>query len=248
MAMMKLEDEWQKRITEWFPELDQRTFFVPNVQMNRLNYRKGSVAGQEVLVTQPPVRNRPQGDTSFSHGEAADDAEIQRLLHCLRALADTRKQVMFVLTQLGFHNYLSELCAEAAAAAELPRPEDLKKEGMHRGDFDLLVIHRDYGILVGELKAVGYTFEGAKSLKQEEKDSVLAKRVIQAVKQLHKQGRMLSHLTSDLKSPPRVRKTLLIPNVSRSQLCTLFDKRPGLREVIRPCVYHNLCTYARVGM
>ena len=128
MAMSKHEDKWQKHITEWFPELDQRTYFVPDVHMNRLNYRKESVAGQEVLIPKPPVDKREPGNKSFSLGEVADDMETQRLLHCLRALANHQNQVMFVLTQLGFENYLSELCAEAAALFH--RPEDLKQEGM----------------------------------------------------------------------------------------------------------------------
>nr|KAG5697119.1 hypothetical protein BaRGS_015254 [Batillaria attramentaria] len=106
---------------------------------------------------------------------------------------------MFVISQLQFGEYLGEPCY-APVASLLPRPIDLKKEQKHRGDFDILILHRHHGILVAEIKAVGE--------KQDADDNTVAKRVQRAVKQLDKAGEVLTHIVSDFDPPPSVKKTL----------------------------------------
>ena len=64
---------------------------------------------------------------------------------------------MFVISQLNFGDYLNEPCYSAAASL-LPRPIDLKSQHKHRGDFDVLLLHRRYGVLVGEVKSIGDQF------------------------------------------------------------------------------------------
>ena len=202
--------------------------------MNRLSYQSRSVAGQDVYVTTPPVDDRPAGVTAVSAADAKDDRAMQHVLHCLRALADNQNEAMFVLSALDFRNYLVELCNNAASATLFPRPADLKTKGKvkgaDKGEFDLLVIHPTYGLLVGEVKSVGDTFSGSPSLTTQE-EAAVEKRVAKAVRQLDKEEAVLKHLVSDLQHPPRVRKTLLLPNVTRAQLRSVLASRPALERV-----------------
>nr|KAG5687635.1 hypothetical protein BaRGS_008118 [Batillaria attramentaria] len=63
-------------------------------------------------------------------------------------MSHSQRDVMFVLSQMGFGDYLDDPCY-AAASSSLPRPVDLKKKQLDVGDFDVLIIHRQYGILAG---------------------------------------------------------------------------------------------------
>jgi hypothetical protein len=86
--------------------------------------------------------------------DVRDDRAHVKILRCLQDLPSFHNEAMFVLSQLDFGDYLNQP-AFAAAAKTLPRPVDLKSLNKHRGDFDLLIIHRLYGILASEIKAVG---------------------------------------------------------------------------------------------
>ena len=59
-----------------------------------------------------------------------------------------------VLLQAQHDNYLNKPCY-AAAAAMYPRPCDLPTN-LRRGDFDLLFLHRQRGLIVAEIKSVGW--------------------------------------------------------------------------------------------
>nr|KAG5697834.1 hypothetical protein BaRGS_016096 [Batillaria attramentaria] len=56
-------------------------------------------------------------------------------------MSHSQRDVMFVLSQMGFGDYLDDPCY-AAASSSLPRPVDLKKKQLDAGDFDVLIIHR----------------------------------------------------------------------------------------------------------
>nr|KAG5697836.1 hypothetical protein BaRGS_016098 [Batillaria attramentaria] len=68
-------------------------------------------------------------------------------------MSDSQRDVMFVLSQMGFGDYLDDPCY-AAASSSLPRPVDLKRKQLDVGDFDVLIIHRQYGILAGTGKTL----------------------------------------------------------------------------------------------
>nr|KAG5699419.1 hypothetical protein BaRGS_016265 [Batillaria attramentaria] len=116
-----------------------------------------------------------------------EDQTQQRILHCLQELAEVNEEPMIVVSQLQFGDYLRNPCY-AAAASMLPRPFDLRKEEKHRGDFDLLVIHKHHGLLAAEIKTVGDNFASLSGLTEQRQDDLVAKKVQQAVKQLNKSG------------------------------------------------------------
>ncbi|KAK7090980.1 uncharacterized protein [Littorina saxatilis] len=228
------ENYWLKRVDDWYPELNQRVYFVPNVHMNRLHYETHAIARQDVFTTHPPAKDRPRGQKGIALSDAEDDLETQRILDCVRAIADDAlQQRFFVLTQLGFDNYLSELLNNIAASL-FPRAADFDNEQLSRGEFDLLLIHATHGLLVGELKSIGDKFRGRSLTEKEVKAT--EKRIRKGLKQLDKEEKVLKHLTKDLQQPPRVRKTLLLPNLQQSQLFEVFDRVPQLKQDMRTCL------------
>ena len=154
---------------QWYPHLFQQTYFLPSVFMNRTQHQEEEVSGQTVCVTkeassEPPRKKRRQ----VSANEVQEDEAHQRVLACLEQLAET--EVMFVISQMQFGDYLNKP-AYAAAASMLPKPGDpvLKSQNKHRGDFDILIIHRHHGILACEIKAVGAKFSQKQLTEEEEK-------------------------------------------------------------------------------
>nr|KAG5712048.1 hypothetical protein BaRGS_020774 [Batillaria attramentaria] len=133
----------------------------------------------------------------------------------MQKLGDELNETMFVISQLEFSDYLKKP-AYAAAARLLPKPETLSPH-LRRGDFDLLVIHRSFGILVGELKALGLSAADAQK-SQAESDADLVNRLERAVKQLAKSDTVLRHLTADVAPSVMIRMTVILPYVPLSQL------------------------------
>ena len=200
---------------EWYPHLLEQTYFLPSVYMNRTQHQEEEVYGQTVYVTkepssEPPRKKRPQ----VSISDAVDDETHWRVLACLEQLAET--EVMFVISQMQFGDYLNEP-AYAAATSMLPKPGDpvLKSQNKHRGDFDILIIHRHHGILACEIETVGCNFSGKQMTEQE---AILARKVNDAIKQMQKTSDVLHHLVSKDETQPKIRTTLMLPNITRTQL------------------------------
>ena len=119
----------KERVQQWFPDLENESYFVPPLHFNRTGQRETSLEG--VWETQAPP-----------HEHAKDDAAL-RLVRRVLGLVAARYGPMVVQTDLKFGDYLGEN-AYAAAAGTLCRPTDsaLKRQGDSVGDFDVLVLHR----------------------------------------------------------------------------------------------------------
>lgn len=157
-----------------------------------------------------------------------DDFAQQHVLNNLQRLSEDQKGVRFILSQLSFSDYLSKP-AYAATAAKHPRPTALPATHQ-RGDFDVLVIDRRQGVLIGEIKSVGLR-EKTLNKTQAEADADLAKRVERGVKQLDKSEVMVKHLVSDLAPHLSVCKTLILPYVTASQLQRVLEDNTKLGQV-----------------
>nr|KAG5692904.1 hypothetical protein BaRGS_031408 [Batillaria attramentaria] len=120
---------------------------------------------------------------------------------------------MFVMSSLDFTHYLNKL--DATHAAQFPLPGDLPST-QREGDFDVIVIHREYGVLLGEIKSVGIHGNNPT-------DKAVADRVTKAVKQLDKCEQVVNHVMSDVARGVSVRKTLILPYISRTQLQHVLD-------------------------
>ena len=250
---------WLQAIHEWYPNLHNRTYFLPPQHFNRVPCDVATVAGQPVRMPQPaskqPSPKKPghgnasvhatQGSqlpgkpvascvwiqqtpapTQVLDSDVRDDLGTQCVLHCLRVLAEKHEEVMMVISQLDFRKYLDDRTdpVNAAACALLPRPATMARQ-YHRGDFDVLIIHRHYGLIVGEVKSVGADPENTPDL-----NKAVVKRVGKAVNQLNKAEDVLRHLMSDM-APVRVTKTLILPSITSDQLLQALGTDAALTKV-----------------
>nr|KAG5685194.1 hypothetical protein BaRGS_030342 [Batillaria attramentaria] len=128
---------------------------------------------------------------------------------------------MFVMSSLHFTAYLKKL--DATHAAQFPLPGDLPAT-QREGDFDVIVIHRKYGVLLGEIKSVGIHGNNPT-------DKAVAHKVSKAVEQLEKCEKVVNHVMSDVAPGVSVRKTLILPYISRTQLQHVLDGDSQLAQL-----------------
>ena len=148
---------------------------------------------------------------------------------------DANAAAMFIISELNFKDYLNKPFY-AKETAKLPKPATLRAEdgkSYKQGDFDILVITRHHGILVGELKSVGMS-EASQSV-----DEVI-KKVEEGVDQVDKSEAVVRHLVGDIAPDLTVRKTLFLPYVSCQQLQRVLST-DQLKEV-----HTHTCTHARM--
>ena len=165
--------------------------------------------------------------TEVLDSDARDDSGTQHVLSCLRALAEKQGEVMMVISQLNYRKYLDDKTdpISAAACSCLPRPATMPSKKYHHGDFDVLIIHPRYGLVVGEVKSVGSDPGNTQDL-----GKAVVKRVRKAVGQLHKAEDVLSHLVSDV-APVKISKTLILPSITSSQLLQALGTDTTLAQV-----------------
>ena len=73
-------------------------------------------------VTQPPVSDLPRDDaTVLQEIDVRDDRSQRRVLDALHELSEAHREVMFVISQLSFGDYLNKP-TYSASAATFPDP------------------------------------------------------------------------------------------------------------------------------
>ncbi|XP_025079966.1 uncharacterized protein LOC112555694 [Pomacea canaliculata] len=236
---------WLQWVEDSFPDLDSRAYFLPPVYFNRVPMSTETVAGQDVLVLQPAPGQAGQSSqvpmkslvAPVQDSDVRDDEAMQRVLVCLQKMCEVKGETLFGLSQLQFGEYLGEPCY-AAAAANLPTPATLPTahpRNWKEGDFDVLLIHRHYGLLVCEVKSFGNNLNKL-NMSQKDVDDNISKKVKQAVTQLHKADAMLSHLVSDIASGLRITKTIAVPNLTAVQLQQAISGNIQLTQDLCRCL------------
>ncbi|XP_025113483.1 uncharacterized protein LOC112575710 [Pomacea canaliculata] len=239
-ASQEAQTFWLQWVEAAFPDLESRAYFLPPVYFNRVPMSRQLIADQNVLVLQsapgqagqcsspttvsyPPSPEEGPQPALVQDSDVRNDAAMQRLLVCLQHLfelmSDQNKEVLVTLSQLQFGQYLGEP-SYAAAAAQLPRPANISPSlprEWKRGDFDVLLIHRQYGLVICEVKASGDNVE-ALSMSQEDINHIIRNKLREAILQLNKAEAMLSHLVSDIALGLRITKTIALPNLTAHQV------------------------------
>lgn len=182
--------------------------------------------------------------------DVRDDVAHQRVLQYLRCLADDLEEVMFVISHLDFAKYLMKSNNKhSKTMACIPRADNLpastsspdarqglsdraKDDKEKRGDFDVLIIHPKYGLVIGEVKSVGGNPEHMK----DNPDQAIAKKVELAVKQLKKSEKMLRHLISDIETPVHITRTLMLPNLTSQQLLQALQANGLVAKALCECL------------
>ncbi|XP_025102176.1 uncharacterized protein LOC112568877 [Pomacea canaliculata] len=245
---------WLQWVQAAFPDLHSRAYFLPPVYFNRVPVTRQSVAGQDVLVLQSapgqagqsnqvPTSSFSAAHPSISHpprlqdSDVRDDASMQRIFVCLQKMFEENRDVVVGLTQLQFGQYLGEPCY-AAAAMHLPLPSSLPSslpQNWKRGDFDVLLIHRQYGLVVCEVKAFGDNIRVLK-MSQQDVSNNIKKKLKDAASQLDKAEAMLFHLVSDIAPGLRITKVIAFPNLTGHQLQQAISSDNNLIQVFTSLV------------
>lgn len=208
-------------------------YFVPPIYFNKTRYKKDYVAGQVVYV---PEKSEQR--------EVRHDLAVQQVMSCLNQLAQHGKDEMFVLTQFQYSDYLTSP-GDKYENHTLPVPADMKEEDDSVGSFDFLIVHRQYGILVGVVKAVQEEDVENSKHEHQRKDERIIKDIEEAVKQLMKANNMIRYVMEDHENFPKVRKTLILPNLSRNSLECALKNHHDIAEVRLSFVSHvqkRLCS------
>nr|KAG5692921.1 hypothetical protein BaRGS_031425 [Batillaria attramentaria] len=179
--------------------------YVPITQPINIRHTDHSLWTREQHPVAQPI--------NVQENDSRDEFTQQHVLYCLQTLGEQRQEAMFVMSSLDFTDYLKKL--DATHAAQFPLPRDLSST-QREGEFDVIVIHRKYGVLLGEIKSVGIHDNNPA-------DKGVADKVTKAVKQLDKCEQVVNHVMSDVAPGVSVRKTLILPYISRTQLQYVLD-------------------------
>ncbi|XP_025112578.1 uncharacterized protein LOC112575159 [Pomacea canaliculata] len=211
-----------KNIEEMYPDTLDSFYFVPPVYFNKLRYETQTIAGQVVYVPQPP-------DLS----DVRHDRTMQHVLHCLRHMAEHYKEDMFVLSQFKYEDYLNKP-GNNFANHGLPVPA--RFEGKTNVDcFDILIIHRRFGVLIGIVKSPSDRDDGSEDYERKI-HNMLVSEVCEAVTQVKYAKSMMEHLMSDQKHKPAVQMGLMFPNVTLSSLQRVLGNHSKVTQSLRECV------------
>ncbi|XP_025111728.1 uncharacterized protein LOC112574715 [Pomacea canaliculata] len=236
---------WTKWVEAAFPDLESRAYFLPPVYFNRVPMVRQSVGGQDVLVLQSGTKQADQSNLMTSTSAAVHrvqetdikyDAAFQRLFVCLQKMSEQVKEAFVGISQLEFGQYLGEPCY-AAAAAHLPLPKTISNDSLHykQGDFDVLLIHRSYGLVVCEVKSVGDNLKKL-NMSQQDIDNNIRKTLRDAMSQLDKAEAMLSHLVSDIAPGLRITRTIAFPNLTAHQVQQAISGDTQLTQDLCRCL------------
>ncbi|KAL8582404.1 hypothetical protein ACOMHN_063521 [Nucella lapillus] len=251
------EDIWTPFIQQHYPHILSQTYCLPPIFFYRTPQTVETIAGQTVLVRDNPsssgtgqqqpapppaqvagrvyVENPPDSqDVRTQDSDWQGDTAHDR---CLQALSGMQNEVMFIISSLRFQHYLHNPAnpLHAAAIAKLPSIDDIPQK-LKDGESDLIIIHRTYGLLIGEIKSIGRNDFFRKQTPYKQTQTIINK-IQKAVKQLENQHSVLSHLVRDL-PPIKISMTLLLPNVSSSQLQSALSASPSLLQGldVRQCL------------
>ena len=152
-----------------------------------------------------------------------------------------------VISQLMFRKYLDNCTnpVEIAAAAGVPSAGALPVQ-LRDGECDLMIIHLQQGLVVGEIKSVG---GGSyfRTQPESQQHGVIVRKVETAVGQVSNQETALRHLVSDLNIA--VTKTLLFPNMTAAQLLQALTNSPVAQvRVSMSVLFANTFNHALINL
>ncbi|XP_025113463.1 uncharacterized protein LOC112575699 [Pomacea canaliculata] len=205
-----------------YPEFDTKAYVVPSLYINTNTYEVKTFAGEDVYITRPP-----DDEQTVKH-----DMAMGRVLTSLHLLAKHGNEVMFVISQFDYDKYLANPRKEFTNH-NLPRPGELRKSDKHYGDFDILIIHRHHGLVVGVVK----TCSGESTQKVEEPTDMVIEELLQGCTQLDEAEKMLHHLLSDPMSNQnqqmQVQKLLILPNLSEERLEGVLNENQNVADTLK---------------
>ncbi|KAK7497147.1 hypothetical protein BaRGS_00011677 [Batillaria attramentaria] len=260
----KLTDHWKQSVDKDFPDRHQRTTVVPPVCFHRGSYRTETIANLDVTVQIP---SKQLSDVR------EHDAQNRILHALTRLFESQQEEMFVVvnLTFDNYLNYAGgyetskavPVCNGADAAgvpstvnglnvlppgmsqqdyAVFPRPRDLSPE-LQRGRFDILMISKQHGFVICEIKTVGDTLSIPDMGKHDEHNNI-KKRISKALQQLNKEETVLRHLVKDIDPNVPIRKAFILPNLKRQNFLGVLLQDQGLKKVEKPVQALKSCVFS----
>lgn len=183
-----------------------------NDQIKSLRHR--TLQGVEILA---PVMIK---DVRADEGENRVISAFELLGH--------REGPMFIICAYQYNNYLNKLREEMFTKGETGRPIRAFGQTM-RAEHDCLLVHKDLGIIVVCIKAIGDNFKtwGAS---EDTQNATVIKVLSKAFKQLDREEAMVRHVTSDLNPIPPCHKVIAVPNLTKAAITKALVLDEGLKQ------------------
>ncbi|GFO15953.1 hypothetical protein PoB_004245800 [Plakobranchus ocellatus] len=195
--------------------------------------------------SKPPVRNALKSSEEI-HAAVLKDTHVMSDVMPKDARADEGENrvisameilgqkfgPMFIICSFQYNNYLNKLREEMFSKGEAARPTRAFGQIM-RAEHDCLIFHKDYGVLIICIKAIGDNFSDWNAT-QDQIVSSTAKILHKALKQLEREEAMIRHVTSDLHTSNKLtcHHLIALPNMKREQVDAALDSDFDLSEKI----------------
>lgn len=226
----KLVDLWIKYLADWFPDLERKTYFVPPLHVNAKRLTGTSTESKAYSAVSDMSELAFQEEeisTSDIRYEHAQSLVVNRL-HDFLTNSET-EEVMVVLTKYEVSHYMDksvtgdEMTKNQRKRRRLsndrdlpshyfPVPRESDEKGIQRGRFDILIIHKQYGFIVIQVKAIGDREMG------ESLNEAVMKRISKAKMKTEHLEKVLKHIISDVTVNIPISSVLALPHLDRRLL------------------------------
>lgn len=190
----------------YYPELGHRTYRVPPVDFNTQELKDVTHLGYSELAKQKEEnrkKDRSQADVAMI---------LEELGRQLEEMADGGGG-LFIIANAHYDNYLSDLKGLAVKGKQPPLPGEVTS----RGEVDLLVLHPQKGILLIQIKGVGFK-SGSWEPTEQQLCQAVQKKLKEAVEQVRRDHVVLNHVMQDLQLQCVIHRVVALPFVSRQRL------------------------------
>ncbi|XP_025114091.1 uncharacterized protein LOC112576073 isoform X2 [Pomacea canaliculata] len=186
-----------------YPGYESKSYYVPPLYFNRNTYTTFRIAGEDVSVTEFPDDHTVKLDQAMS-----------TIFKSFRLLG--KKHIMFVISQFDYDDCLEYLRQDSSK----------RREVKNYGDFDVLIVHRRYGVLVGVVMTCN----------DKTNKMVMVKDLEKSCQQLDNAYQMLVDLTTDQQPKISIHKLLILPNLQHKSLKSVFRQNTNAKKVLADCL------------
>ncbi|XP_070183050.1 uncharacterized protein [Littorina saxatilis] len=212
-------------LNAWFPRLDTQPYIVPRVHFDTVHVRKVNLAGGHSIKVLKTQEEREQGQDKSANKTVKIDRILQKIHYCLSHIkkeAAKQRELMVIMSQAKCSLYgANSTSLYTGAAAMSTNSSDRETLDLREEFVDLLVIHRQQGILMA-----------ATIPKTEENPETLQGDIRKAVDYLQKAKQVVKDcVVNDVTPKPAIHRAVLLPNVTRDCLQGQLVNMNDLREL-----------------
>ncbi|XP_070179084.1 uncharacterized protein [Littorina saxatilis] len=212
-------------LNAWFPRLDTEPYIIPPVHFDTVHVRKVNLAGGHSIKVLKTQEEREQGQDKSANKTVKIDRILKKIHYCLSHIkkeAARQGELLVIMSQAKCSLYgANSTSLYTGAAAMSTNSSDRETLDLREEFVDLLVIHRQQGILMA-----------ATIPKTEENPETLQGDIRKAVDYLEKAKQVVEDcVVNDVTPKPAIHRAVLLPNVTRDCLQGQLVNMNDLREL-----------------